>query len=141
MAGYSTTPLWKKLGIKEASRIRLIHAPNHYQHLIQGAPESAKYSARLRGHVDICHLFVSKRSVLEFDLPGLIDHIQPAGMIWVSWPKKASGVSTDVTEDTIREVALPMNLVDVKVCAIDDTWSGLKLVIRKESRQTLCVAD
>ena len=133
-AGYSGTPLHKKLGIKPGFRVKTRSAPADYLDLVRGVPEDASISSRLRGRVDLLHLFVSKRRDLERGLEAGMDQIERDGMIWVSWPKKSSGVPSQVTEDTIREVALPMGLVDVKVCAVDETWSGLKLVIRKELR-------
>ncbi len=134
MAGYSGTPLSKKLGIKPGARVKVGNAPRNYEDLLAPLPDNAVISPRLRAPVDIVHLFVKSRSKLQSALPRALREIQRDGAIWVSWPKKASGVTTDITEDTIRELALPMSLVDVKVCAVDDTWSGLKLVIRKSHR-------
>jgi hypothetical protein len=135
MAGYSGTPLAKKLGIKEASRVRTRNAPNNYISLITPYPVSAIISGRLKKDIDIYHFFTKSRSELSDLLPKMMASIRQDGMIWVSWPKKSSGVTTDVTEGVIRDVALPLGLVDVKVCAVDETWSGLKLVIRKELRK------
>lgn len=109
-------------------------APADYDELVHDRPADVTLSPRLRGSVDICHLFTRSEAELRRALPGLMERIAPNGAIWVSWPKKASKVPTDVTEGTIRSVALPLGLVDVKVCAVDETWSGLKLVIRKELR-------
>lgn len=134
MAGYSGTPLAKKLGIKESFRVKTKRVPEDYLALIQPLPKSVTVSSRLRAPVDLYHLFVKSRDQLQKDLPKAINEIQQNGAIWVSWPKKSSGVRTDVTEDVIREIALQTVLVDVKVCAVDETWSGLKLVIRKEHR-------
>lgn len=134
-AGYSGTPLVKKLGIKPGFRVRTKNAPSDYMTLIEPLPEGAKVSARLQAPFDIVHFFVRSRAELTKHLPGFIDSIQQAGMIWVSWAKKSSRVVSDVTEDVIRDVALPLGLVDIKVCAVDEVWSGLKLVIRKENRR------
>ena len=135
MVGYSGTPLSKKLGIKAGTRLKAMGAPIHYRDLLAPLPDDAIVSARLRPPVDILHIFSKSRSKLRAALIRGIREIHQNGMIWVSWPKKASGVKTDVTEDVIRELALPMSLVDVKVCAVDETWSGLKLVIRKAHRK------
>ncbi len=134
MAGYSGTPLFKKLGIKEDFRVRTKNAPVNYLELIDPIPDGALISETIRSKINIWHLFTKSRRELEKQLPTAMKQIEQDGMIWVSWPKKSSGVKTDVTEDTIRDVALPMGIVDVKVCAVDETWSGLKLVIRKENR-------
>ena len=134
MPGYSGTPLSKKLGIKTGARLKTKGAPPNYLDLLAPLPEGVVVSARLRPPVDILHVFTKSRTDLARDLERGLNEIHQDGMIWVSWPKKASGVVTDVTEDVIREVALSMTLVDVKVCAVDETWSGLKLVIRKVHR-------
>ncbi len=132
-AGYSKTPLAKKLGYKDGLAV--------WQH---GLPDSVR--AEIDGEADIAwiegaidapfaaHIFTTERAVMEAHLATLRKRMQQDGFVWMSWPKKASKVPTDITEDTIREVALPMGLVDIKVCAVDETWSGLKLVIRKELR-------
>jgi hypothetical protein len=134
MPGYSGTPLFKKLGIKSGTRILTIGAPSEYAKLITGRPKDSEIvSARART-ADLAHIFTHKRSQLAQKLPVLKDRIAPDGMIWVSWPKKSSGVPTDITEDVVREVAFPLDLVDIKVCAVTEIWSGLKLVIRKEAR-------
>lgn len=133
--GYSGTPLWKKLGIKSQFRVKTRNTPANYLELLSPVPKDVKFSNRMRGTVDIWHLFTTSRSELRRVLNAAIVEIRQDGAIWVSWPKKSSGVPSEITEDTIREVALPMGLVDVKVCAIDATWSGLKLVIRRELRE------
>lgn len=133
-AGYSGTPLAKKLGINSGFRLKTKHAPADYQQLLAPIPEDVTISERLRSRVDLWHLFTASRTELVDSLAMAMKQIKQNGMIWVSWPKKTSGVPSEVTEDTIREVALPMGLVDVKVCAVDNTWSGLKLVIRKTLR-------
>jgi hypothetical protein len=131
-AGYSGTPLAKKLGLKPGQRAWLFAMPDSVRAEIGdvGLDEASAIEPGL----DVVHAFVSERSVLEALLARLLGAIARDGMVWVSWPKKASRVPTDITEDTIREVALPMGWVDVKVCAVDKVWSGLKLVIRKELR-------
>lgn len=134
MTGYSGTPLAKKLGIKEGYRVRTTGAPADYLKLVSPVPPNVTISSRLSKGIDMWHFFTKSYSELESKLPALMKAIQPDGTIWVSWPKKSSGVPSTVTEDSIREIALPLGLVDVKVCAIDETWSGLKLVVRKELR-------
>ncbi len=135
MAGYSGTPLAKKLGFNDGHRVRIKNAPSNYLDLVNPTPENVRISKSLRKDVDIYHLFTRSSSELNSELPKLISAIDRNGMIWISWPKKSSGVSSSVTEDTIRTVALPLELVDTKVCGVDETWSGLKLVIRKELRK------
>ena len=135
MAGYSATPLAKKLGIKEGSRIFLAGAPGDYRKLVAPLPDGVVTAARMSGDVDLVHVFSTQKSHLRKTLHACLAKLKQNGMIWVSWPKKSSKVPTDITEDTIREVALPLGLVDVKVCAVDEIWSGLKLVIRKEYRK------
>ena len=135
MAGYSGIPLAKKLGFKEGHRVRIKNAPANYLELVNPTPENVQVSKSIRKNVDIVHFFTRSSSELESQLPNLISAIDQNGMIWISWPKKSSGVLSSVTEDTIRSAALPLGLVDVKVCAVDETWSGLKLVIRKELRK------
>jgi hypothetical protein len=133
-AGYSGTPLWKKLGFKPGMRVLTRRAPAVFTALVAPLPDDLVLSPRLRAPVDLVHLFCKRRRELERDLPAALAAIPPDGAIWVSWPKRASGVPSDVTEDVVREVALPTGLVDVKVCAVDTTWSALKLVIRKHLR-------
>ena len=133
--GYSGKPLAQKMGIKENFRVKPRNAPSNYKGLLCSIPDGVKISTRLRPPLDISHIFVTTRRQLKDWLGQYMAEIHQSGMIWVSWPKKSSGVKSEVTEDTIREVALPMGLVDVKVCAVDETWSGLKLVIRKELRR------
>ncbi|MEO0974211.1 MAG: DUF3052 family protein [Pseudomonadota bacterium] len=133
-AGYSGTPLWKKLGLKPGDRVRTKNAPEHYPILLSPLPAGVHLSPRLRSDVDLWHLFTRRRTELSESLAQAMGQIRRDGMIWVSWPKRTSGVASEVTEDTVREIALPMGLVDVKVCAVDEVWSGLKLVIRKELR-------
>lgn len=134
MAGYSKTPLAKKLGYKPGMKVYLKNAPPHYMTLIAPHPADITFLARLSKNIDMIHFFSTSRKELARHVESYRVRIKPNGMIWVSWPKKASKVETDISEDAIREIALPLGLVDVKVCAVDDVWSGLKLVIRKENR-------
>jgi hypothetical protein len=134
VAGYSGTPLAKKLGIKAGARVCLSHAPKHYGGLVAPWPDGVRLVGRVSETTDLVHIFVTRRKDLERSLKSTLNAMRPDAAVWVSWPKKSSGVATDVTEDTIRAVALPMGLVDIKVCAVDDVWSGLKLVVRKERR-------
>ena len=134
MAGYSSTPLAKKLGIKEGCKVVVKNPPDRYADLVAPLPAGVKLNSRMSNDIDVLHVFVRARSELVRCLPIAMARIKQNGMIWVSWPKKAAGVATDVTEDVVRAVALPLGLVDVKVCAVDDIWSGLKLVIRRENR-------
>jgi len=134
-AGYSGTPLQKKLGIKPGMSIALLHAPPEVETTLGELPEGVITSRRLTGHRDLVLIFITRQVDLASQIPALTSAIAPNGMIWVAWPKRASKIETDMTEDFIREIVLPSSgLVDVKVCAIDQVWSGLKLVIRKELR-------
>ena len=133
--GYSGKALGQKLGIKSWTRVKTRNAPANYQQLLGPLPNDVQLSARLRRPVDLVHIFSIARAQLVAELRRALDEIEQDGAVWVSWPKKASGVRTDITEDVIREVALPLGLVDVKVCAVDETWSGLKLVIRRANRK------
>jgi hypothetical protein len=132
-AGYSGTPLAKKLGIAEGDCVFVVDAPRDYGAIVDPLPQVAM-AKRVDDSTDLVHVFVTSRARLARALAATKRTMRSDCVIWVSWPKKASGVATDVTEDVIREVALPMGLVDVKVCAVDETWSGLKLVIRKALR-------
>jgi hypothetical protein len=134
MAGYSGTPLPKKLGIKEGSRVALLHAPAEFAETLGELPAGVVVTSRLGQSHDVILAFVDARAHFERAVPKLEQAIFPDGAIWVAWPKKASKIPTDMTEDVVRDVCLPRGLVDVKVCAIDDTWSGLKVVWRKERR-------
>ena len=133
--GYSGKDVAEKLGIKPWMRIKTRSAPPNYEQLLGVLPNGALLSSRLRRPVDIVHIFSIARSHLVAELAASLEDIEQDGAVWVSWPKKSSGVRTDITEDVVREVALPLGLVDVKVCAVDETWSGLKLVIRKANRK------
>ncbi|MEM7335103.1 MAG: DUF3052 domain-containing protein [Chloroflexota bacterium] len=135
MAGYSGTPLVKKLGIKEGFKIYAKNPPANYRELISPLPDHVKLLTRLSTEIDIIHFFTKSRKELAANIATYAQRIKQNGMIWVSWPKKSSKVPTDMTEDVIRAVVLPMGLVDVKVCAVDETWSALKIVIRKENRK------
>jgi hypothetical protein len=133
-AGYSGTPLWKKLGIKPGSRLMLIKEPIRFEGLLAGMPDDVDVRRSLRGNADCVVFFTTSRRELERRLAALRRPMEPDGMLWIAWPKLSSGVATDMTENAIREIALPTGLVDTKVCAIDQTWSGLKLVVRRELR-------
>jgi hypothetical protein len=135
MAGYSATPLVKKLGIKPGMRLLPIDAPPDYFKLVAPLPDKVTIVGAAAATLDLVHVFTRRRAGLAAALKNYKAKIKPDGAIWVSWPKQASNVETDVTEDVIREIALPMGLVDIKVCAVDTTWSGLKLVIRKANRK------
>jgi hypothetical protein len=128
-AGYSGTPLARKLGFKEGMRVVFVGAPAGFA--VEGIDAPA---ARLARGTDLVVFFTKQRRELERRLDGLRRAVEPDGMLWVAWPKRASGVDTDMTEDVVREVALPSGLVDTKVCAIDAVWSGLRLVVRRELR-------
>lgn len=133
-AGYSGTPLPRKLGLKPGMRVAWPTAPDHFADLIGPLPAGVQLVRRAVAPLDLVVVFVTRRADLARRLPGLRTAIAPDGAVWAAWPKRASGVATDMTEDVVRELAFPLGLVDVKVCAIDDTWSGLRLVIRKELR-------
>jgi hypothetical protein len=133
-SGYSGTPLAKKLGLKEAHRVWLMDAPADYENLVHPLPAGVQFVSRADTSVDMAHVFVTDREVLSRQLGVLRKKLKPDAALWISWPKKSAKVSTTVTEDTIRELALPLGFVDVKVCAVSDVWSGLKLVVRKELR-------
>jgi hypothetical protein len=134
MAGYSGTPLATKLGIKPMHTVGVINAPEHFEALVAPLPDGVTVVTGVRSRRDVVIAFFVRRSELEQKLTAMTKAIYPAGSIWVAWPKKAAKVATDMTEDVVRAVALPTGLVDNKVCAIDDVWSGLRLVVRKELR-------
>jgi hypothetical protein len=133
-SGYSGTPLAKKLSLKDGMRVWWDGMPDSVRAEIAAEGLQLQLLEAPEPPIDAAHIFVTERAVLDAKLHQLLPLLGRAGMIWVSWPKKASKVSTDITEDVIRDVALPMHLVDVKVCSVDDIWSGLKLVIRKDHR-------
>jgi hypothetical protein len=134
-AGYSGTPLPRKLGIKAGQRIAFLDAPSAFADALGDLPEGlGAPRTRARGPLDLIVAFFVERRRLEQRLPRLIAALDPAGALWIAWPKRASGVASDLTEDVVRELALAAGVVDVKVCAIDATWSGLKLVVRLRDR-------
>src|SRR3954467_7204149 len=135
MAGYSKTPLAEKLGIKVGMKVAALNAPAGYRKLLAPLPADLSFTDKATRGAGFVHLFVTDRSVLEKELKRLRKALDDAGVLWISWPKKSSGVASDITEDVIREVCLPLGFVDVKVCAVDETWSGLKLMIRRENRK------
>ncbi len=133
-AGYSGTPLARKLGIKAGSYVVVAGAPPDYETLLAPLPPDVQIGKRVSEVTDLVHVFVTGRAELVRQLARLRTRIRPDAIVWVSWPKQASKVPTTITEDVIRDVALPIGFVDVKVCAVDAVWSGLKLVVRKELR-------
>ena len=135
-AGYSGTPLPRKLGIGEGDEVALIGAPERFEDTLGDLPDVASMHTDLAddARYDVILAFVTQRSELEAELPRLRARMAPACGLWIAWPKRASRMPTDMTDQVVRDVALPTGLVDNKVCAIDDTWSGLRLVIRRENR-------
>jgi hypothetical protein len=133
-AGYSGTPLAKKLGFKAPMTVYTVDAPRGYRGWLAGLDPGVDFSTRATPRLAAAHVFVTRKADLAKHAAALRKAIAPAGFVWISWPKKSAKVATDITEDTIREVALPMGFVDVKVCAVSEVWSGLKLVIRKSER-------
>jgi hypothetical protein len=134
MAGYSGTPLAKKLGIEEQFKVLVAGAPESYRTLLEPLPTSVQFASKPDASIDIAHVFTTKRSELSAALSDYRKKLSADAVVWVSWPKKSSRLPSEITEDTVREVALPLGFVDVKVCAVDEVWSGLKLVVRKELR-------
>jgi hypothetical protein len=134
VAGYLGTPLPRKLGIREGSVVAFVGAPAEFARALGALPPSTLVKRRAVGPLDVIVAFFTRRAALERRLDTLGRAIHPDGGLWVGWPKRSSGVATDITEDVLREVALPRGLVDNKVCAIDDTWSGLRLVWRRSER-------
>ena len=136
VAGYSGTPLPRKLGIKEGFRVALVGAPSTFGPELHPLPDGVHLLRRVpaEAEVDLALLFVTRRGDLARRFPDLATHLPPAGALWVAWPKRSSGVATDLTEDVLREVCLPLGWVDTKVCAVTEVWSGLKFVLRKENR-------
>lgn len=135
-AGYSGTPLVKKLGIKPGTTIAILNPPDDFDDTLGPLPDDITIRGRLRGPLDLILFFTTARADLERQFPALVHALDADGSLWISWPKRSSGTSTDLTEDVLREVALPAGLVDNKVCAVDETWSGLRLVVRRENRAT-----
>ncbi len=133
-AGYSGKPLWQKLGLKPRMRVRLVRAPAEYWDWCDFDDASVDLVAARARNVDFVHLFATARDDLQRDLVKLAPALADTGTLWISWPKKSAGVTTDITEGTLRELALPLGLVDVKVCAVTEVWSGLKFVRRVELR-------
>jgi hypothetical protein len=134
MPGYSSTPLTSKLGIRAGSAIHVKGAPPDYLHLLKPLPEGVTVVSRISNATDLVHVFLARKAQLANVLRTCRSKLRPTAVLWVSWPKKSAKVRTDITEDTIRELALPLGFVDVKVCAVTEVWSGLKLVVRKELR-------
>jgi hypothetical protein len=133
-AGYSGTPLPKKLGIRPGARLGLIGAPDGFSVTLGPLPEGVLLRRSARGPLDLVVAFFVERAALERRLLGLRDALDPAGGLWIAWPKRASGVATDLSENVVRELGLAAGLVDNKVCAIDEVWSGLRLVYRLRDR-------
>jgi hypothetical protein len=134
VVGYSGTPLAQKLGIKDGSRVALLGAPDGFDDVLAPLPDGVRILRRLSGGLDVAVLFVTERRELERRFAAVAEAVHPTGGFWVAWPKRASKVPTDLTEDVLREVGLPHGLVDNKVCAVDDVWSGLRFVWRVEHR-------
>jgi hypothetical protein len=134
MAGYSKRSLLSKLGIKETFRLIFIHPPEGYRAKLGPLPERTTVGRRLSGSFNFIQIFVTKRSTFEKEFPRLKKYLSPTGMLWVSWPKGSSKMDTDLNENVVREVGLKNEMVDVKVAAIDEIWSGLKFVFRMEHR-------
>jgi len=135
MAGYSGTPLPKKLGVKPNQRIALVHAPTGFTRLLGPLPENATIVKQLSGPLDLILLFVDREQTLAKQFPILAQKLQSNGMIWIAWPKKSSGVVTDLVFEKVQRIGLDCGLVDVKICAVDEVWSGLKFVIRLKDRK------
>ncbi len=133
-SGYSGTPLAKKLGIKADSNVFTVAAPSGYRGWLAPLPTGVRFVAKPGPTTHVAHVFASRRLALAQALGRLRNDLPPEAGVWVSWPKKTSGVASEITEDTVRELALPLGFVDIKVCAVTDIWSGLKLVVRKELR-------
>jgi hypothetical protein len=134
MAGYSGTPLAKKLGIKEGHTVAALAEPNGFRDWLAPLPDGARLRKSIGTEPDVVIVFATKRAVLERNLLKAADAVYPDGAVWAAWPKKSSKVPTDITEDTVREIALPRGLVDNKVCAVSEVWSGLRVVWRRELR-------
>jgi hypothetical protein len=133
-AGYSGSPLSKKLGIKGGFAVATVNAPDDFERLLEPIPASVTIIDKPKKDIDLIHFFTNSRDELARGLAKYKDLIRQNGTIWVSWYKKAAKLPTEITEDVVRDVALPLGLVDIKVCAVDEKWSGLKLVIRRENR-------
>jgi len=133
-AGYSGTPLAKKLGIKEGNTVALVGAPDRFESELEGLPDGVQLRHRAGSRADVLIFFTTKASELDRRFAALGKSVFPDGGLWIAWPKKSSGVATDLDENRLRDIGLPHGLVDNKVCAVDDTWSGLRFVWRKENR-------
>ncbi len=133
-AGYSGTPLAKKLGIRAGDTVTLLGAPEGFEDELGGLPDGVQLRRRTGGNPEVVLLFTTKARELERRFPGLARSVWPDGSVWVAWPKRASGVATDLDENRLRDIGLPHGLVDNKVCAVNDIWSGLRFVWRKENR-------
>ena len=131
--GYSGKPIWQKLGLTPELRVLVRNAPSDYAKIVGRAPDEIALASP-RGAFDLAHVFATSAKTLDAEINALAKRLRATGAIWASWPKKSASVATDITEDTVRKIALPLGLVDVKVCAIDETWSGLKLVWRRDRR-------
>lgn len=134
MAGYSSTPLAKKLGIKEGFRIALVNAPKDFQSELGELPDKVEFVKRVTKSLDIVLFFALSERALARDFANLAEKLKPNGMMWIAWPKKSSGVATDLSFECVQKIGLAAGLVDVKICAIDETWSGLKFVYRLKDR-------
>src|SRR5687767_4238047 len=132
MGGYSATPLARKLGIRAGSGVHVKNAPPDYLTLLEPLPEDVAFVSRLSNTTDLVHLFSARKAEVARMLGICRSKLPPTAAVWVSWPKTAAKVPTDITEDTVRDIASPLGFVDVKVCAVTEVWSGLKLVVRKE---------
>lgn len=133
--GYSGTPLAKKLGIKAPLTMLLVNPPEEYIMWIGGVPDGVRLLAKVKPPIDAAHVFATKSAFLNAMLSKLRNDLKQDGFVWVSWYKKSANMQTDITEDVIRAIALPLGFVDIKVCAVSEVWSGLKLVIRRSERQ------
>jgi hypothetical protein len=134
MVGYSGTPLARKLGIKPRHRVALVSAPAGFESQLEGLPDEVSLARQVRGAVDVIVVFVDRAAELGARFGSLARRLDPAGGLWVAWPKKASGRATDLTENVVREIGLAAGLVDNKVCALDEIWSGLRFVVRLADR-------
>jgi hypothetical protein len=135
MAGYSGTPLPKKLGVKEGHRLVLLNAPAGFAEAMAPLPDGVRLSRSLGRESDIIVLFAKSQAVLSRQLPRALARIGPSGAIWIAWPKQSSGVRTDLSDNAVREIGLTTGLVDTKVCAVDGVWSGLRFVVRLKDRE------
>lgn len=134
MAGYSGKPLWEKLGYKPGMTVLIVNAPVNYAAMLGGPPPEVRVCLSAPSPYAAVHLFATSKAELDRELKAVRGKLSQQGMVWVSWPKKSSKVETDIGDNVIRELALPLGFVDIKVCAVDEIWSGLKLVIRKTER-------